>query len=98
MDALKLLLAFSPWIAFWIISGGHSMVRLQIGICVAAVLVLVHGNYETSPWTHPVGRCELLCLRSRHSGIAREPVGDPTPRSIRKRHALHGYSGFDCDR
>lgn len=43
MDALKLLLAFSPWIAFWIISGGHSMVRLQIGICVAAVLVLVMG-------------------------------------------------------
>lgn len=43
MDALKLLLAFSPWIAFWIISGGHSMVRLKIGICVAAALVLVMG-------------------------------------------------------
>jgi len=43
MDALKLLVAFSPWIAFWIISAGHSMVRLQIGICVAAVLVLVMG-------------------------------------------------------
>jgi hypothetical protein len=43
MDALKLLLAFSPWIAFWIISGGHSMMRLQIGICVAALLVLVMG-------------------------------------------------------
>lgn len=43
MDALKLLLAFSPWIAFWIISGGHSMGWLQTGICVAAVLVLVMG-------------------------------------------------------
>ena len=43
MEALKLLLAFSPWIAFWIISGGHSMVWLQIGICVAAILVLVMG-------------------------------------------------------
>jgi len=43
MDAVKLLLAFSPWIAFWIISGGHSMVRLQIGICVATVLVAVMG-------------------------------------------------------
>jgi len=43
MDALKLLLAFLPWIAFWIISGGQSMVRLQIGICVAALLVLVMG-------------------------------------------------------
>ncbi len=43
MDALKLLLAFSPWIAFWIISSGHSMVWLQIGITVAAVLVLVMG-------------------------------------------------------
>jgi hypothetical protein len=43
MEALKLLLAFSPWIAFWIISGGNSMVRLQIGICVAAILVLVMG-------------------------------------------------------
>jgi hypothetical protein len=43
MDALKLLLAFAPWIAFWIISGGHSMERLQIGIGVAAVLVVVMG-------------------------------------------------------
>src|SRR5271157_4498721 len=43
MDALKLLLAFSPLIAFWIISGGHSMVWLQIGICVAAILVVVMG-------------------------------------------------------
>lgn len=43
VEALKLLLAFSPWIAFWIISGGHSIVWLQIGICVAAVLVLVMG-------------------------------------------------------
>jgi hypothetical protein len=42
MDALKLVLAFSPWLAFWIISG-HSMLRLQIGICVAAVLVIVMG-------------------------------------------------------
>lgn len=42
MDVLKLLLAFSPWIAFWIISG-HSMLRLQIGICVAALLVVVMG-------------------------------------------------------
>jgi len=43
MLALKLLLAFAPWIAFWIISGGSSMVRLQIGICVAAILVIVMG-------------------------------------------------------
>lgn len=43
MDAVKLLLAFLPWIAFWIISDGHSMLRLQIGICVAAVLVAVMG-------------------------------------------------------
>lgn len=43
MEALKLLLAFAPWIAFWIISAGHSMVRLQVGICVAAVLVIVMG-------------------------------------------------------
>jgi hypothetical protein len=43
LDALKLLLAFAPWIAFWIISGGQSMIRLQVGICVAAVLVLLMG-------------------------------------------------------
>lgn len=43
MDALKLLLAFSPWIAFWIISAGHSILLVQIGICVAAVLVAVMG-------------------------------------------------------
>lgn len=43
MDALKLLLAFAPWIAFWIISAGHSMASLQIGIFVAAVLVAVMG-------------------------------------------------------
>jgi hypothetical protein len=43
MDAFKLLFAFSPWIAFWIISAGHSMVSLQIGICVAAGLVVIMG-------------------------------------------------------
>lgn len=43
MDTIKLLLAFSPWIAFWIISVGHSIIRVQIGICVAAVLVAVMG-------------------------------------------------------
>jgi hypothetical protein len=43
MDSLKLLLAFSPWIAFWIISGGHSMTRLHAGIVVAAILVVVMG-------------------------------------------------------
>jgi len=43
MDAVKLLLAFSPWIAFWIISAGHSMLGLQIGVCVAAILVAVMG-------------------------------------------------------
>jgi hypothetical protein len=43
MEAVKLLLAFTPWIAFWIISGGHSMLRLQIAIAVAAVLVVLMG-------------------------------------------------------
>ena len=43
MDALKLMLAFSPWLAFWLISGGHSQARLQIGIIVAAVMVVVMG-------------------------------------------------------
>jgi len=43
MDALKLLLSFAPWISFWIIAGGHSMLRLQIGIGVAALLVIVMG-------------------------------------------------------
>ena len=43
MDAVKLLLAFSPWIAFWIIASGHSMLRLQVGIVVAAALVAVMG-------------------------------------------------------
>lgn len=43
MDALKLLLAFSPWVAFWIISSGHSMLRLQIGVVVAALMVILMG-------------------------------------------------------
>jgi hypothetical protein len=43
MDAIKLILAFAPWIAFWIISLGHSMFSLQLGICVAALLVIVMG-------------------------------------------------------
>ena len=43
VDTIKLMLAFSPWIAFWIISSGHSMLRLQVGICVATVLVAVMG-------------------------------------------------------
>jgi hypothetical protein len=41
-EILKLLLAFAPWIAFLLISGG-SMLRLQIGILVAAVLVVIMG-------------------------------------------------------
>ncbi len=43
MDALKLTLAFSPWIAFWLIAGGHSMLRLQVGVCVAAIMVIGMG-------------------------------------------------------
>lgn len=43
MEALKLLLAFAPWIAFWIISSCHTMMSLQIGICTAAVLVIIMG-------------------------------------------------------
>ena len=43
MDAIKLILAFAPWIAFWIISLGHSMFSLKVGICVAALLVIVMG-------------------------------------------------------
>jgi hypothetical protein len=43
MDAVKLLLAFLPWIAFWIISAGQSMFWLQVGVGVAAVLVVVMG-------------------------------------------------------
>jgi len=41
-EAMKLLLAFSPWLAFWFISG-PSMLRLRIAIIVAAVLVLIMG-------------------------------------------------------
>ncbi|MBU0506267.1 MAG: hypothetical protein ABII18_10750 [bacterium] len=41
MNPIKLLLAFLPWLAFWFIAGGHSMLRLQIGIYVAVVLVIV---------------------------------------------------------
>jgi hypothetical protein len=43
MDAIKLILAFAPWIAFWIISLGHSMLWLKIGIATAALLVIVMG-------------------------------------------------------
>jgi hypothetical protein len=39
-EALKLLLAFAPWFAFWIIAG-PSMFRLRLGIITAAVLVVV---------------------------------------------------------
>jgi hypothetical protein len=43
MEVLKLLFAFSPWIAFWIISSAGSMFWLKIGIVVAALMVLVMG-------------------------------------------------------
>ena len=43
MGAIKLLFVFSPWIAFWIIAGGHSPLRLRIGICVAAAMIAVMG-------------------------------------------------------
>lgn len=43
METLKLLLCFSPWIMFWIISSAGSMFWLKIGIVVAALMVLVMG-------------------------------------------------------
>jgi len=43
MGVIKLLFVFSPWIAFWIIAGGHSLWRLQVGICVAAAMIVVMG-------------------------------------------------------
>jgi hypothetical protein len=44
MSIIKLLFVFSPWIAFWIIAaGGHSLLWLRIGICVAAAMVIVMG-------------------------------------------------------
>ena len=39
-EILQLLLAFAPWFAFWFIAG-HSMLRLQIAVFVAAALVVV---------------------------------------------------------
>jgi hypothetical protein len=39
-EIIKLLLAFAPWLAFWFIAG-HTMLRLQIGIIVAAILVII---------------------------------------------------------
>jgi len=36
-----MLLAFAPWIAVWVIGGGHSLFRLQLAIGIAAVLVVV---------------------------------------------------------
>jgi len=43
MGALKLMLAFSPWLLFWIISSGGTMWWLKAGILVAAGLVGVMG-------------------------------------------------------
>jgi hypothetical protein len=43
MSAIKLLFVFSPWIAFWIIASGHSVLRLRLGICVAAAMIVVMG-------------------------------------------------------
>lgn len=41
MGTIKLALVFSPWMAFWIIASGHSMMRLQIGICFASVVAAI---------------------------------------------------------
>ena len=43
MLAIKLLVGFSPWIVFWIISSAHTMISVQIGIGVAAALVVAMG-------------------------------------------------------
>ncbi|GAB6035509.1 hypothetical protein JCM15519_00680 [Fundidesulfovibrio butyratiphilus] len=43
MEAVKLLIGFAPWIAFWIISAGHSLFWLKTGVVVAALLVAVMG-------------------------------------------------------
>lgn len=39
-EIIKLLLAFAPWLAFLFIAG-HTMLRLQIGVIVAAILVII---------------------------------------------------------
>ncbi len=41
MGALKLILAFAPWISLWLISWGHSLFRLQLGVVIAFVLVII---------------------------------------------------------
>ena len=43
MLAMKLLAQFTPWIVFWMISSLQTMISVQIGICIAAVLVLIMG-------------------------------------------------------
>ena len=39
-ETLKLLLAFVPWFAFWLIAG-HSMMRLQVAVGVSSALVVI---------------------------------------------------------
>ena len=39
-ETLKLLLAFAPWFAFWLIAG-HSMMRLQVAVGVSSALVVI---------------------------------------------------------
>lgn len=43
MEALKLLFAFSPWLAFWIISSGGTMTWLKVAVIVSSVMVAAMG-------------------------------------------------------
>ena len=43
MVALQLLLGFAPWIAFLLLSAGHTLFWLDVGLIAAAVLTVVLG-------------------------------------------------------
>lgn len=40
-QTLKIVVSLAPLFAFWFISLGHSLVRLQIGLCTGTVLLIV---------------------------------------------------------
>ena len=98
MDAIKLILAFAPWIAFWIISLGHSMLWLKIGIATAALLVIVMGITKLHRGMVLMGRGGLLRFCCCVGDLDRKYVGNSSFRVFGERYPIYGHIGVDIFR
>ena len=84
----KLILAFSPWLAFLLIAH-DSLFRLKLGLAVGLVLSVVMGITRLHRGDHLMGGIDFLQLRDAGSGGIQQRVD-------RKTHGHNGQRGNGC--